>query len=259
MENIKLSGPDGNEKQYSKRSKKNKLVKYVPKDLWAKYTMNGQISVINWLFDQTENKNTIRIFKKQDYETVFKSIKDGTFTYYGETLGFLLSALEKYSIAGKTVCVFGAESINCDAISLVHGAEKVYIIDYNPIISEHPLVEAYNYETIKDKKVDIGISISSFEHDGLGRYGDKLCPNGDLKTMKKIKKIIKKDGLLFLSVPVGPDCLVWNAHRIYGKIRLPMLIKDWECIDIFSEQSITLDGLPSAWPVRQPVLVLKNK
>ncbi len=242
------------------KQNENKFVKQIPKDLWAKYTLNGKISVINWVFDERANHKNTLVLTKQDYEKAFKALQEGTFYYYGETLAFILAALNKYSIKGKTVCVFGAIGVNCDAISLAYGAEKVYIIDYNPIVSEHPQVEAYNYETFEEKniKVDVGISISSFEHDGLGRYGDRLCPNGDLKAMKKAKKIIKKDGLLFLSVPVGPDCLVWNAHRIYGQYRLPMLLKDWQLLELFSEQSITYAGLPVAWPVRQPVFVLKN-
>jgi Caenorhabditis protein of unknown function, DUF268 len=35
---------------------------------------------------------------------------------------------------------------------------------------------------------DAGFSISSFEHDGLGMYGDPLDPDGDLKAMRKMKQ-----------------------------------------------------------------------
>ncbi len=31
---------------------------------------------------------------------------------------------------------------------------------------------------------DMALSISSFDHDGLGRYGDPLDPVGDLKAMR---------------------------------------------------------------------------
>ena len=241
-------------------SNKNKVIQNIPKKLMPKYTLNGKIPVIKWVFNDISNSNTTRVLTMQEYETVFEQLKNNTFYYYGETLHFLLSALKEYSIQGKTVCVFGSTGVNCDAISLMHGAEKVYIIEYNPLISEHPLVEAYNYKTFEEKhiKVDVGISISSFEHDGLGRYGDRLNPNGDLRTMKKIKKIIKKNGLLFLSVPVGPDCLVWNAHRIYGEQRLPMLIKDWQLLKVFLDKNVNIYGTPVAYPTREPVLVLKN-
>lgn len=34
-------------------------------------------------------------------------------------------------------------------------------------------------------------------------------------------------GLLFLSVPVGPDVLAWNLLRRYGRVRLPLLLEGW--------------------------------
>ena len=34
-------------------------------------------------------------------------------------------------------------------------------------------------------------------------------------------------GLLFLSVPVGPDVVAWNLHRRYGHVRLPLLLDGW--------------------------------
>ena len=60
------------------------------------------------------------------------------------------------------------------------------------------------------------ITISSIDHDGLGRYGDPLNPHGDLRTMQWLKCLVKPGGLLFVSVPVGPDIVAWNLHRRYG-------------------------------------------
>jgi hypothetical protein len=38
-------------------------------------------------------------------------------------------------------------------------------------------------------------------------------------------------GLFYLAVPIGADCLCWNAHRIYGERRFPKLISGWKIID----------------------------
>ncbi len=86
-------------------------------------------------------------------------------------------------------------------------------------------------------KTDIAISFSSFEHDGLGRYGDPLNPNGDLEAMQTAKDFLKDDGFMLFGVPQGEDCLVWNAHRIYGKKRLPLLLKGWKVLDVFEQES----------------------
>ena len=48
--------------------------------------------------------------------------------------------------------------------------------------------------------------------------------------MQTVFCMLKPGGLLFLAVPVGPDCIAWNLHRVYGKHRLPKLLKDFEIV-----------------------------
>ena len=78
----------------------------------------------------------------------------------------------------------------------------------------------------------------------------------EIEFRRYMKKMIKKDGILFLSVPIGPDKLVWNSHRIYGRIRFPMLIKNWSLVDSsgFEEENFDAEDVG----VHQPVFVLKN-
>ena len=95
----------------------------------------------------------------------------------------------------------------------------------------YTLLERINIEGKSVEKFDVVFSISSFEHDGLGRYGDPINPTGDIEAMINVKSMLKKDGILFLAVPVGVDTIFWNAHRIYGKHRFPKLIDGWEIID----------------------------
>jgi SAM-dependent methyltransferase len=54
------------------------------------------------------------------------------------------------------------------------------------------------------------------EHIGLGRYGDVLDPEGDLKAIKELKRVIKPGGNMLFVTPVGHPKLMFNAHRIYG-------------------------------------------
>lgn len=54
------------------------------------------------------------------------------------------------------------------------------------------------------------------EHVGLGRYGDKLDPDGDVKAMKELKRVLARGGQLLFVVPVGQPRLQFNAHRIYS-------------------------------------------
>ena len=54
------------------------------------------------------------------------------------------------------------------------------------------------------------------EHVGLGRYGDALDPDGDLKAMAELKRVLAPGGSLLFVVPVGEPRVQFNAHRIYG-------------------------------------------
>ncbi len=56
----------------------------------------------------------------------------------------------------------------------------------------------------------------ALEHIGLGRYGDQIDPQGDLKAFAEIKRVMIAGGNLLIVVPVGKPKLIFNANRIYS-------------------------------------------
>ncbi len=54
------------------------------------------------------------------------------------------------------------------------------------------------------------------EHVGLGRYGDPLDPDGDLKAINELTRVLAPGGSLLFVTPVGRPTLRFNAHRIYS-------------------------------------------
>ncbi len=54
------------------------------------------------------------------------------------------------------------------------------------------------------------------EHIGLGRYGDPLDPDGDLKAIAELKRVVAPGGSLLFVTPTGKPRIVFNAHRIYA-------------------------------------------
>lgn len=56
----------------------------------------------------------------------------------------------------------------------------------------------------------------TIEHIGLGRYGDKIDPTGDLKAINELKRVIAPGGNLLFVVPIGQPKIKYNAHRIYS-------------------------------------------
>jgi SAM-dependent methyltransferase len=59
-------------------------------------------------------------------------------------------------------------------------------------------------------------SLHAIEHFGLGRYGDPINYFGYLKALENITKILKTGGTFYFSVPIGPQRIEFNAHRIFS-------------------------------------------
>jgi len=58
--------------------------------------------------------------------------------------------------------------------------------------------------------------LHTLEHLGLGRYGDSIDANGYLQGFKTLFSILKPGGILYLSVPIGPQRIEFNAHRVFS-------------------------------------------
>jgi SAM-dependent methyltransferase len=54
------------------------------------------------------------------------------------------------------------------------------------------------------------------EHVGLGRYGDALDADGDVRAMSELARVLAPGGHLLFVVPVGAPRIQFNAHRIYS-------------------------------------------
>ena len=61
------------------------------------------------------------------------------------------------------------------------------------------------------------------EHIGLGRYGDRLDPDGSRKSAAELMRVLSPNGRLYLSVPIGRERICFNAHRVFS----PHTIRAW--------------------------------
>ena len=90
--------------------------------------------------------------------------------------------------------------------------------------------------------------------------------------MNKVFDSLKEGGILFLTVPIGPDLLVWNLMRIYGPIRLPHLLNSRPWVElgrygwdedrltgsISSSSSSSSDSVRNWRRTYEPVIVLQK-
>ncbi|CAI6001678.1 unnamed protein product [Closterium sp. NIES-64] len=76
--------------------------------------------------------------------------------------------------------------------------------------------------------------------------------------MAKIRGLFKPGGLFFLGLPVGNDTLVFNAHRVYGPICMPLLLEGWQLLDVFGVSSLEATYRENMnADIIQPVMVLR--
>ena len=241
-------------------------IKEIPKNILNEYTMNGKIPVFDWYFDENYTQFTEWTY---DYvESFIKNItrenilngKHGEESYKNASLHHCW-AFDEFNIKDKDVAIIGSLTPWIEAICINYNAKSVTTVEYNVPKCNHPKIKCISYDEFKkgNYQFDCIITYSSIEHSGLGRYGDYLDPDGDIKTMKNIHKSLKNDGLLFCGIPVGKDALVWNAHRIYGKIRLPYLFQDFIELKWFGYGKAILDILDlTKWGDFQSIIVLKK-
>lgn len=77
----------------------------------------------------------------------------------------------------------------------------------------------------KNDSFDCVTAISTIEHCGLPRFGEKEGPNGDLVAMREIYRVLRPRGYCLLTVPFASRYSIFlNKHRIYNSKRFKKLI-----------------------------------
>ena len=110
---------------------------------------------------------------------------------------------------------------------------KIEVIDIREQLSKVKNVSFRKADLMKlpDDMTSYCDSISalhSIEHFGLGRYGDPVNYYGYLKALENIAKILQSRGKFYFSVPIGPQRIEFNAHRVFSvKYLLDLLNKDF--------------------------------
>jgi hypothetical protein len=181
-------------------------------------------------------------YKKIPQKTVWKNQYEKFKKELNENRGFSLK--EKMVLGDNT------ESTNFDTHYIYHPAWAARIIrridpklhidisstlSFSSIISAFVPTEFYDYRpanlklsNLASRKADLqnlpfeDVSITSVscmhtvEHIGLGRYGDPIDPDGDLKAIAELKRVLAIEGNLLFVVPIGKPKVYFNAHRVYS-------------------------------------------
>ena len=68
--------------------------------------------------------------------------------------------------------------------------------------------------------------LHALEHFGLGRYGDPINIEGHRDGFRNLARILRRNGMLYLSVPIGPERIDFNGHRVLNVRTILDLARD---------------------------------
>jgi hypothetical protein len=124
-------------------------------------------------------------------------------------------------------------------VAHVAAYREIEVLDVRPLTSNIP--------NVRFKQVDLMAPLGSelagysdslsclhaLEHFGLGRYGDTVDFEGHLKGLGNLKRLVAQGGKFYLSVPIGPQRIEFNAHRVFSIETLLSLVPEFR-VDAFS-------------------------
>lgn len=166
----------------------------------------------------------------------FQSLSDGRFPIKARDIYPCLTDKIKYTpfdqhytyhpawAARKLAQINPKEHVDISSIlsfgTIVSAFVPVRFYDYRPadlhlsnLVSESADLKQLHFESDSIESLSC---MHTIEHIGLGRYGDELDPQGDLKAIAELKRVLKKGGHLLFVTPVGQPRIEYNAHRIYS-------------------------------------------
>ena len=119
--------------------------------------------------------------------------------------------------------------------TIVSAFVPIKFYDYRPAEIVLPNLTINHVDLIslpfEDNSIKSLSCMHTVEHIGLGRYGDHLDPDGDIKAISELKRILAPGGNLLFVVPVGKPRIMFNAHRIYSFNQVITYFSDLDLIN----------------------------
>ena len=182
--------------------------------------MNGVEQIINW-FERNGRFpiGKLRIFSGDEHSC------DIIYAYHTGWAARVLSKLKPEKHVDISSSLYFA--------SIVSAFVPIEFYEYRPRELPFNGIRCHSGDLLKLPFPDNSIySLSCMhviEHIGLGRYGDKIDPDGDLKAITELKRVL--EGNLLFVVPVGNPQLEFNAHRIYSYSQVMSYFNDLNLVE----------------------------
>jgi hypothetical protein len=105
-------------------------------------------------------------------------------------------------------------------VAHVASFRDIEVFDIRPISAQIPGVTFRQVDFMKPVSGVAGYCDSlsclhALEHFGLGRYGDSIDPEGYKTGLANAARLLRNNGVFYLSVPIGIPRVEFNAHRVF--------------------------------------------
>lgn len=113
-------------------------------------------------------------------------------------------------------------------VAHVASFREIEVFDIRPITTEVPgitfnqadLMDGAGLCAFPDGYCDSLSCLHAIEHFGLGRYGDPIEPEGHLRGIENMARLLEAGGTFYLSTPIGRERIEFNAHRVFDPRQL---------------------------------------
>ncbi len=122
-------------------------------------------------------------------------------------------------------------------VAHVASFRQIEVLDIRPLISKVPHIQFSQLDLMQPlppERLSCCDSLSclhTLEHFGLGRYSDTIDPNGYKIGFAHLVQLLKPAGIFYFSVPIGPQRIEFNAHRVFSIQHL---------LDLFQQYSLEI-------------------
>jgi SAM-dependent methyltransferase len=150
---------------------------------------------------------------------------------------FLARCLGRPDVRTDVVVDMGGGNSYSTVVPLVLCPQTTRILSVDVV--NHPAKSRYNVEyvrgdcihtSLRAESADVVAIISTLEHVGLGRWGDPLDPQGDVKAMREAWRVLRPGGHVVLTIPYGHPAVVFNLHRVYDRGRVGLLTEGFDVV-----------------------------
>ena len=105
-------------------------------------------------------------------------------------------------------------------VAHVASFREIEVFDVRTVTTKIPGIVFKQADMMQSRYLNKGYcdSISclhALEHFGLGRYGDPIDPDGYKKGIFNMASLLEKNGIFYLSVPIGKERVEFNANHVF--------------------------------------------